>query len=336
MPGRRSPVVFAALLVLPLPACIHISAPAPPVKGPDAGAPAKSVAEAPTAPKPQPAPPAAPKAEFAVLPRVPGTVAPLRPAPGAPPPRDTTAQKPAGPVRAATGTEPGAFPLTQFPGTPEPPLLAAARAYAENRPERAIELLRGLDRSNQDFVLSVLPALARGATADLSDPVTAAVLVDQLQSAARRLEHRAALRVERALFCHHIEAFGRFTPRPAADPYRPHERAKLYIELRNLGSRPEGPGFVTALSAVVEVRDANNRLVDQIDPTDPTARRRVGVVKFDKQRESLSPLHDFHTVYEFSVPPAPGVYTITFELRDPTGRRATKTAPLEFRVAAGP
>jgi hypothetical protein len=38
-------------------------------------------------------------------------------------------------------------------------------------------------------------------------------------------------------------------------------------------------------------------------------------------------------LYIFSAPPAPGVYTITVELRDAAGRRVAKTAPTQFCVA---
>lgn len=339
MPGRRPSLALLALFVVPLPACIHISATP---HAPDAKAEPKTVAKADAKPVADakarpPAPPAQPpKMEFAVLPRVPGTVAPLKNATAQKPPEAVAPVKPGEPVRAAHNNEPGPFPFVQpFAPPSDPPLVAAVRAYAEGRPERAIEFLRALDRPNQEFVLSVLPLLARGATADLSrDAVANAVLADQLHAAAQRLEPRAALRVEKALFCREVKGFGRYTPRSDADPYRPNEIAELYLELRNLASVPAGDGYATAVTALVEVRDANNRLVPQIDPDDkPRHTRRVSVVKFDKVESSRSPLHDFHILYYFSVPPAPGVYTITVELRDPAGRRTTKTQPIQFCVA---
>ncbi len=341
MPGRRPSLALLALFVVPLPACIHISATAPPeTKGDVRGEPK---ADAKTEPKlaagakaPQP-----PKMEFAVLPRVPGTVAPLKGATAQKPPapvapiEPTAPLKPGEPVRAAQSNEPGPFPFAQpFAPPPDPPLVAALRAYMDGRPERAIEHMRALDRPNQEFVLSVLPLLARGATADLArDAVANAVLADQLHAAAQRLEPRAALRVEKALFCRDVRGFGRYTPWNDADPYRPHEIAQLYLELRNLASVPANDGYVTAVNALVEVRDANNRLVEQIDPDDPRGARRVSVVKFERKLTSRSPLHDFHVLYYFSAPPVPGVYTITVELRDQTGRRTTKTQPIQFCVA---
>jgi hypothetical protein len=157
MPGRRPSLALLALFVVPLPACIHVSTSphAPDTKGEaktDTKADAKPVADA--KPRSQ-QPPAPPKMEFAVLPRVPGTVAlkntppqkqlnpPLEPvAPVAP-------TKPGDPVRTAHSNEPGPFPFAhQFAPPPDPPLVGAMRAYVEGRPERAIELIRALDRPN--------------------------------------------------------------------------------------------------------------------------------------------------------------------------------------------
>jgi hypothetical protein len=333
MPGRRLFAALVALFALPLPACIHVSAPAPP----DPTLKSAPTARATDSPSP-------PRLQFAELPRVPGTVVQVRPAAnpnsGAnPTPPNTVTQKPnppAGPakpveppVRTANGAEPGTLPILQVT---EAPLLAAVRAYVEGRPEKAIEIIRTLDKQNQDFVLAVLPILARGASADLTnDPATVAALVDQLHAAAARLEPRAALRIEKVAFCDDVKGFGRFVPHPGNSPYRPNAQAQLYLEVRNLGSPPAGDEFVTHVHATVEVRDAYGKLVEQIDPDD--WRRRVPVVKFEKRLASHSPLHDFHVLYVFSAPPAPGVYTVTVELRDASGRRTVKTAPAQFCVA---
>src|SRR5262249_54867481 len=160
---------------------------------------------------------------------------------------------------------------------------------------------------------------------------TVAALVEQLHAAANRLEPRAALRIEKVAFCKNVDGFGRFVPWPDNQPYRPHAQAQLYLEVRNLGSQVANDGFVTHVHAAVEVRDAHGKLVEQIDPED--YRRRIPVVRFEKRLGSSSPLHDFHVLYVFSVPPAPGVYTVTVELRDATGRRTVQTQPAQFCVA---
>ena len=238
MPGRRPHAALVALFTVPLPACLHVTAPAKP--------PESAVTAQP------------PQIRFAELPRVPGTVVPVRPAPPAP---DTTAQKPTEAVRPAVGTEPQPYPLARPAPAAEVPLLAAVRAYTEGRPERAIEIIRTLDKPNQDLVLALLPILARGASADLgNDPATVGALADQLHAAAARLEPRAALRIEKLAFCKDVSGFGRFTPWPADQPYRPNAQAQLYLEVRNLGSQPTADGFVTHVHAAVEVRDASRQI----------------------------------------------------------------------------
>jgi hypothetical protein len=287
------------------------------------------------------------KTDFAIYPARPGEVVAIKPAA-----KDaTTAQKPAvgnagahmpiappPPGGVITADHPGPFPLAPVRSAvlAEPPLLAAVRAYIEGKPERAIEFITALDKPNQEFVLAILPALARGATADLaSDPVAVAVLVDQLRSAAKHLEPRAALRVDAVAFCRTVYGFGRYDPWPENQPYRPNDQAQLYLEVRNLVSQPavgpRGETFLTHARAVVEVRNAYGKIEPQPDPAD--WRRRVDVVQFEKKLYTRAPVQDFHVLYAFPVPPAPGVYTVTVELRDAAGRRVVRTAPTEFRVA---
>src|SRR5205823_1747582 len=186
-----------------------------------------------------------------------------------------------------TAGDPGPFPLapTRPPPPAEPPLLAAVRAYAEGKPERAYEYIAALDKPNQEFVLALLPALVRGATADLAgDPVGIALIAEQLHSAALRLEPRAALRVGVVAFCNTVDMFGRYEPRPDNQPYRPNDEAQLYVEVRNLVSEPavgpRGETYLTRAQVAVEIRDAYNRLVEQPDAQD--WRRRVPVVRYEK------------------------------------------------------
>ncbi|MBY0458910.1 MAG: hypothetical protein K2V38_16350, partial [Gemmataceae bacterium] len=179
MTGRRLLCSLALSCLVGLPACVHISTATKPqpITTPEQAADIAAKVKGELKPLP-------PRGEFAILPSVPGTVVQAKPG-GAPPQHQPAPpERPPGPVQPAS-TEPGMFPpLTAF----EPPLLAAVRAHVENRPDRALDLLARLDKPNQDFVLSLLPALTAGATADLAnDPAGNAVLVDQLRAIAARL-----------------------------------------------------------------------------------------------------------------------------------------------------
>jgi hypothetical protein len=309
-----------------------------------------------------------PDSQFAELPRLPGEV--VRTNPGAKavvvgekkPPEtvltkangatgSTTSQRPgiasAEPVApvppkqpndlTAISAEPGPLPIPTSPPEPEAPLLAATRAYVENRPNDAIHHLQGLDGANQEFALAVLPLLVRGSRLNLSspDPHDAAVMAEQFSSLASRIEKKAALRVDKVAFCKRATSFGRYDPWPEAQPYRPNDMAILYVEISHIGSEPaagpDGEGYVSRAIVSLEVRDAAGRLIEQTDPTD--WRRRVTVARFEHTDHTRSPLRDYSRTYRISVPSQPGVYTVSVEVRDPTGSRTARSQPAEFRVA---
>lgn len=221
-------------------------------------------------------------------------------------------------------------------GRADPIWLSAVRAYAEGRADQAVEILKQLDPPNQELVLALLPALVEGATADwVRDPGAAAMLTEQFRSLARRLQVRAPLGVDNVTLCRWVSGFGRYEPWPDGRPYRPTDTAQLYLEVRNLGSRPShGPHGETHLTAVhytAEVRDAHGAVIEQPAPDDP--RKKVRVVQLDRKVYSRGPVDDFHLLYTFPVPATPGVYTISLEVSDPATGRTARTRPVEFRVA---
>lgn len=146
--------------------------------------------------------------EFASFPKRPGDV--VRTNPGA----NTLASKPAPdvePVAAippvadpeiVTASDPAA-PSIAIPAATDPTLVAALRAYIENRPDDAIKLLQSLERSSQDYALALLPVLVRGTQLNMANakPEDVAMLVEQLHGIAARLEPKAALKVEKVVFC---------------------------------------------------------------------------------------------------------------------------------------
>ena len=303
-----------------------------------------------TTTEPTSAPPATKGDAFASLrpgesiptrpPADPKTVAAKPPAPKLAPPPDADPVAPAPPENVlavkGAGPDPGPFPLAAGPPVPEPPLLAAMRAYVENRPDDAIRHLEKLEKPNQEFALAVMPVLARGAAMNLAapDPQEAAHLVEQLGGAAGRLEMKAAMRVEKVAFCKRATAFGRYDPWPEAQPYRPNDLAVLYVEVRNVGSAPcagpAGEGYVSRAVVALEVRDAKGTVVEQTDPAD--YRQRVAVARFEHTDHTRSPLRDYSRTYRIKIPPNPGVYTVTVEVKDPVTGRTARSQPAEFRV----
>jgi hypothetical protein len=274
------------------------------------------------------------KTQFAELLSHPGSIVFTRPnakEPPAPQPADSNSES--GVVVVAVDRNPAVGPPAPNP-SPEPPLLRAVRAYSEGRPDQAIELLSAFDKPNQDLVLAILPVLDRGAKLDMKgDPAATAILADQLRSAAARIESRAALRLDAVTFCKTVRGYGRYDPWPKGKPYRPNEVAQLYIEVRNLVSQPtvgpHGETYLTQARETVEIRDAYGKLIDQLTSTG----QYVPVVQDEKKLFTRTPIHEFHILYEFHVPSAPGVYTITLNIHDPVVRRSVKTEPIEFTVA---
>lgn len=318
-----SPRLLIALVAGAAPGCLHVS-------------------EVVSAPPPAPAAPAT-EGGFAslrpgesVVARAPDPVALKAPkTPPPPPAADPIAPAPPEEVQVAVKVgDPAPFPLLGMPPVPDPPLLAAVRAYVENRPDEAIRHLEKLDRPNQEFALAVLPVLARGAAMNLAapDPQEAAHLADQLAAAAARFEAKSPIRVEKVVFCKSLDRFGQYEPWPEARPYRPGDLAQLYVEVRNLVSTPAKDGHRVRVDVSLRVRDSSGKTVEQIDPTD--VHRRVPVANWPHNDVFRSPPRDYWQPYRIVVPAAPGVYTITVEVREPGTGRTARSQPAEFRISS--
>jgi hypothetical protein len=313
------------VLALLLPACLHVDA-TPNTAPPDQTT--KSTPSQTTDPLR--------KTLFAELPSRPGLVVSKTNI------KDTTPQRP---IDASEAMQVAADPSNTFPigppqpnQLPEPPLLAAIRAQTEGRPEQAIQYLSALDKPNQEFVLTVLPVLERGATLEMkADPRATAILTDQLRGAAESIESLAALRLPVVTLCSTVNGYGQYDTWPKGQPYisNYHDRAWLYVEVRNLLSQPavgpHGESYLTHARVTVEVRDAHKKLVDQPSIEEP--RRLVPVVQYERKVFTRTPVHDFYILYGLPVPSAPGVYTVSMKIEDPHGRRVVNTEPIEFTVA---
>ncbi len=218
------------------------------------------------------------------------------------------------------------------------PLVVALRAYMQKRPADALEALSRYQKSNQDMLLVALPFAARLTEGDIDkvSPREAAELADMVQGVEERLRQRAALRIEKMIFCRQIDDFGEYVPRESVNNMpafeagtgdQPGETVRVYVELRNVSSRQHGDSYETRLAGSIELLDFNGRSAFPKKDFPP------------EQHRGQSPRHDFFVNCSFSVPRSvpPGRYTLRVEVRDitnlPADAVAEKHSPPSHRVA---
>jgi hypothetical protein len=221
--------------------------------------------------------------------------------------------------------------------TSDEPLVIALRAYMQKRPADALDALRRYEKSNQDMLLVALPFAARLTEGDIDkvSPREAAELADLVQGVEERLRQRAALRIEKMLFCRQIDDFGEYQPREAVNGMatfeggagdQPGETVRVYVELRNVSSRQRGDCYETRLAGSIELLDFDGRSAYRKDFP-------------PEQHRGQSPRHDFFVNCSFSVPRKvpPGRYTLRVEVRDittlPPDAPGAKYSPPSYRVA---
>ncbi len=261
---------------------------------------------------------------FAVLPTAPGQrVA-----------RNPTAEPPVA-TPAAVAKPPETPPAKVEVAIPPPdaPLVAAIKAYLDNRPEVAADHLKALDRPNAELLAQLLPAVAAASKANLTraGPVDYGLLAAQLETPYKALAARATLGIPKAVFCSSPIGFGQYRPLPDGHVYRRGHLAEVYVEVRNVPSvlthDPDlGDGYVTKLNAALRLRDAAGNVVELTDE----GRRPVAVLQSAQKDFSRSPVRDYHKAFRFAVPQRPGRYTLTVEFLDPeTGRAVSQSLSFE-------
>jgi hypothetical protein len=286
-----------------------------------------------------------------------GHESPYHPQAGdAPPPSDvkpaTHRERPVAedPPTLPANPQPAAKPAETVPPAPreqqqeskktlasDEPLVVALRAYLRKHPADALDALGRYSKANQDMLLVALPFAARLTEGDIDkvSPREAAELADLLQGAEDRLRQRAALRIEKLVFCRRIDDFGEYVAREPVNNIhtfeggagdQPGEPIQVYIELRNVSSRQHGDCYETRLAGTIELIDFERHSAYRSDfQPDP--------------HRGHSPRHDFFVNCSFSVPRKvpPGRYTLRVEVRDITGLPADPTAlrqaPPAHRVA---
>ena len=213
---------------------------------------------------------------------------------------------------------------TLAPPALDPPLVAALRAYLENRPDLAAEYLRSFDPANRDLLAKLLPAAvaARGGAPD----------AEALDAVALAAAKAGPIKLRKACFVSSVKQFGVYDPLPDGYAFLPGgAEGQLYLELANVVSEPTdhprgGPGFVVRADCTLQVTDERGQTLSRFDPTNSPK----GAM--DLAESTRSPCRDFFLSLKFPLPHAPGNYTLTLDVREAsTGRSVRHTAGFRVR-----
>lgn len=286
-----------------------------------------------------------PVREFAVLPRAPGDRVALHSPNEAQP---VQAQPLAHELDPAEIAPPVPQPLqltappSPAPIIADPPLVAAVRAYLDNRPDLALEHLRALDKPNQELMLQLIPAFVDASRMNLAQPsaVEVSLLMARLEapdSPLAALAGKAQLLASKAVFCRDIRGFGRYTPFPDQRVLRAGQTVYLYVELRNAPSvrtvtPADGEVFETALDCTLQIQDAAGAVVELYDPR---VTKLVPVLHDSKRELTRSPLRDYFIAFQFPVPVKPGDYAVTVGVlhkHAPSQAHRTLSQTIRFRA----
>lgn len=215
------------------------------------------------------------------------------------------------------------------------PLTLAFRAFQDNRPEEAVKHLEAFDKSNQELLLQLIPAVVQASKAKLDRPDAeeAATLARQFEAAAAAVLKRGGFGVRKAVVCLAVDGFGVYTPVSDPNGLRKGSLYSLYIELENVPCLPDVrsdgvKGYLTRLECEMRVTDEFGQTVEIQDLNTKTPGPKSTKSKSEFTR---SPVRDFFLAAVLQTPSRSGAYTVTFEVRDPrTGRSVSK--PIPFRV----
>ncbi len=208
--------------------------------------------------------------------------------------------------------------------TNDTPLIRAIRAFQLNRPNEAIEHLKGCDPIAQQALLSLVPAVVRLSASNFQQikPDEMDVILDQLAQVPSLLRSRASLRVNNVKLCREVHNFGHVEPFPIGHQFHPGDIVYLYMELANFTCTPDPKvGYTIAMASGLEMLDAAGHVVWRADPK-------------EIPDTVSSPPQDYYRNFRMSVPGlSPGTYTLTVKTIDrPTAREVTKA--VELRIGA--
>ncbi len=323
MPLRRRFALLSPLLLLACTAC-----------GGNAGL-------LPVRSKPSAAPPTKQHTQFATvgMPRLPGETISLNPVLTAETlgyPTDPTDPPGVATVVANPDpTPPETLPSLDPLHSPSP-LAMAIQAFADGKPDKAVDHLAAFDKPNQELLLQLIPALVQASKIDLSrtDGEEPQALARQFESATAALAKRAGLGIARAAICLAVDGYGLYTPVKDKSALLRDSRYSLYVEIGNVPSLPGvrkedgAEGFWTVLDCEMRVADDQGGVVEIVDVT---TKQPGPSSKKTKTEFTRSPVRDYYVAAVLKTPARPGAYNVTFEVRDPrTGQKVSKT--VGFRV----
>jgi hypothetical protein len=129
------------------------------------------------------------------------------------------------------------------------------------------------------------------------------------------------LQLRKAIFADNISGFGQYTPRGEA-PFRPGDRATVYLEPFGYAFVQDGDMFRIALAADLQIRTPGGLILAKADD--------FGGIEWSGREKS----REVHAQVGIDLPALkPGNYELVLTLRDKSSPKTT-TATLPFSVAA--
>jgi hypothetical protein len=229
-----------------------------------------------------------------------------------------------------------ALPDVKPPKDELTPLTAALDDFQKNKTESAVKHLEAFDKPNQELLLQLIPTLVQVSRLNLMQPDAeeTATLAKQFESAAAIIAKRAKLTVRKTVLCDSVKSFGLYTPVNDTQSLMRGTTYLLYVEVGNVPSalinRTDGDWYQTKLDCSMQVKDDTGTPLEIVNVKNKDDGPR-NVIKETKSELTRSAIHDYYIRSQFDTPSRPGLYSVSFEVRDPrTGQSVSKS--ISFRV----
>jgi hypothetical protein len=207
---------------------------------------------------------------------------------------------------------------------PKDPFVVALECMLQNRHQEALTHLHAYDPETRELLLRLLSTLSLFSKKKVVEltPAEIAVFEDSLAAIRNVVLPHAELGISKLVFCESIKGYAFYKPLPeshlflAARGDRPGELVQLYVEMKNLNSRPANGLYETDLASTVEVFDeaGQRRWVHRFRPDELTlvSRLRLG---------------NYYHNFSFFLPSCltPGKYHLTVTLIDQTNPESPRT-----------